>query len=101
MFILPQNQEDTTQVHDNPPPVGGNATVQSHHGGHVQRQPKWSHGHKESHGQYKRTPHTSDKSSSRSDDTQRGRVNKERHKGSRANHNRKDRAQQKIRKGMF
>ena len=89
MFILPQNQEDTTQVHDNPPPVGGNATVQSHHGGHVQHQPKWSHDHKGSHGQYKRTPHISDKSSSRSDDTQRGRVNKERQKGSRANHNRK------------
>ena len=85
MFILPQNQEDTTQVHDNPPPVGGNATVQSHHGGHVQHQPKWSHDHKGSHGQYKRTPHISDKSSSRSD----------------ANHNRKDRAQQKMRKGMF
>ncbi|XP_065885281.1 activating signal cointegrator 1 complex subunit 2-like [Dysidea avara] len=96
-----ENQEDTTEVHDNPPPVGDNATVQPHYVGHGQRQPKWSHDHKGQHGQYKRTLHTPDKSSSHSDDNQRGRVNKERHKGSRANHNRKDRAQQKMKKGMF
>lgn len=39
--------------------------------------------------------------SAQSDGSQRGRAVKERHKGSRANHNRKDRAQQKMRKGMF
>jgi len=42
-----------------------------------------------------------DRSAHNDNSSQRGRAMKERHKGSHANHNRKDRAQQKMRKGMF
>ena len=42
-----------------------------------------------------------DRSAQNDKNSQRGRTLKERHKGSHANHNRKDRAQQKMRKGMY
>ena len=75
--------------------------------GSNQGQPKWSRGgshhHKGSRDQFKKSSvssHMTDRSA-HNDSSQRGRATKERHKGSRANHNRKDRAQQKMRKGMF
>ena len=42
-----------------------------------------------------------DRSAPNDNSSQRGRAMKARHKGSHANHNRKDRAQQKMQKGMF
>ena len=66
--------------------------------------PKWSRGShhpKGSHDQFKRSSHMTDRSAQNDKNSQRGRTLKERHKGSHANHNRKDRAQQKMRKGMY
>lgn len=71
--------------------------------GSNQSQPKWSRGShhpKGSRDQFKKSSRMTDKPA-QNDNSQRGRALKERHKGSHANHNRKDRAQQKMRKGMF
>jgi len=82
---------------DNVPHINNRGSNQS-------SQPKWSRGSHHPRGsrdQFKRPSHMIGGSPQNDNNIQRGRVMKERHKGSHANHNRKDRAQQKMCKGML